>query len=320
MANAPPDAAIARFTDDIARLTSTQQAAQGRFAVAVSGGPDSMALLALALTALPGRVEAATFDHQLRSASGEEADMVAAWCAGVGIPHAILRPDTPITGNVQSAARTARYAALDRWRHERGIDWIMTAHHADDQAETLMMRLNRGSGVGGLAGVRARNGRVLRPVLHWRRAELADVVRTCALPYVTDPSNDDPRFDRVTMRRALGDAPWIDVPALSRSAHALQDAQEALEWAVAPLVDAHVRMGADGCVTLDRTDFPRELLRRIVLRMIALADPAAQNPRGDTIDQALVHLSAGRKCSIGALLLCGGPVWEIRAAPPRRAG
>src|ERR1043165_7361550 len=100
------------------------EAAGLRFGVAVSGGPDSMALLDLAHRCFAGRVEAATVDHGLRPESADEAAMVAQWCSGRGIPHAVLHPAAPLTGNVQQWARAQRYAALEGWRSERRIDWL----------------------------------------------------------------------------------------------------------------------------------------------------------------------------------------------------
>src|SRR3546814_5570008 len=85
--------------------------------------------------------------------------MVAGFCAREHIPHAILHPAAPISGSLQAAARAERYRLLEQWREAHALDHVVTAHHADDQLETMIMRLNRSSGVGGLAGVRARNGR-----------------------------------------------------------------------------------------------------------------------------------------------------------------
>lgn len=311
------DPDLARLREDMAVLVGDDVAGQG-YLVAVSGGPDSMALLALTAAAFP-RVEAATFDHQLRTESADEAAMVGDWCAQAGIAHAILRPEMPITGNIQSAARAARYRYLESHRAARKLDWIVTAHHADDQAETLLMRLNRSSGVGGMAGVRARNGAVLRPLLGWRRGELAAIVERLALPHVLDPSNGDARFDRVAMRQHLRDADWIDPRALARSAQALAQAEEALEWSVLQIARDHVRSSADGAMlVLDRTDLPREMLRRLLLHMITRIAPAAPPPRGETLDQALVQLFVGKKAMIGDLLLKGGRSWSICAAPPRK--
>jgi len=124
-------------------------------AVAVSGGPDSLALMLLA-HAVPGlTVTALTVDHGLRPEAAEEARFVAALAAARGIAHHILPVRVEDCGQgVQAAARAARYAALGGWCASAGVGLLATAHHADDQAETLLMRLARGAGVGGLAGIR----------------------------------------------------------------------------------------------------------------------------------------------------------------------
>ncbi|QGP78956.1 tRNA lysidine(34) synthetase TilS [Sphingobium sp. CAP-1] len=303
-----------------ARLIAATRALVGdestaRFGVAVSGGPDSMALLFLAARAFPGRVAAVTVDHQLRAASADEAAMVARWCAAQGVDHATLTPDAPVEGNVQAWARALRYRMIEPWRVRQGIDWIMTAHHADDQLETLLMRLNRGSGVGGLAGVRAKAGPVIRPLLGERRATLAALALAEGLPHVHDPSNADPRFDRAALRMALADAPWLDPQAAARSAAALAEAEAALDWSVDALVQAHVRADGPGW-RLTRTDLPREYLRRLLLHMLALA--GAPSPRGDSLDRALAQAAAGRRTSLGDWLLKGGAVWTLLPAPPRR--
>jgi len=286
-----------------------------RFGVAVSGGPDSMALLDLAARVFPGRVEAATVDHGLRPASASEAEMVAEWCRQQGVPHQVLHPAEPLTGNVQQWARTQRYIALDEWRGRRGIDWIFTAHHADDQLETMLMRLNRGAGVNGLAGIRARQGRVLRPLLVARRVTLLEYAQSRRLPFVSDPSNSDPRFDRAVIRQHLAAVDWIDSQAAVRSAAALAECEEALDWSVDALEARHVRTEGAGWV-LTRTDLPRELLRRLLLRMLAKAGTEA--PRGDTLDRAIAAAAEGKQVSIGTALLKGGAKWTVRSAPPRR--
>lgn len=286
-----------------------------RFGVAVSGGPDSMALVLLAARAFPGRVAAVTVDHQLRAASADEAAMVADWCAGQAISHAILTPDAPVEGNVQAWARAMRYRVIERWRAGRGIDWIMTGHHADDQLETMLMRLNRGSGVAGLAGVRGRSGRVIRPLLGMRKADLQAFAEAEGLPHVHDPSNADPRFDRAAMRTALAGVDWLDPQAAVRSAAALAEAEAAIAWSVADLAQVHVRADGAGW-RLERTDLPREYLRRLVLHMLGRAD--APVPRGDSLDFALMEAAAGRQASLGGWLLKGGAHWTLMPAPPRR--
>lgn len=302
-----------RFHADLARLIPLP----ARIGIAVSGGPDSMALLWLAHNALPGAVEAATVDHGLRAEAADEAAMVATWCADNGIPHAILRPAQPITGNIQSAARSARYALLEQWRAERGLAAILTAHHADDQLETLLMRLNRGSGVSGLAGVRARSGSIVRPLLGWRKAELIALAQEQRLPFADDPSNADPRFDRAALRRHLTTADWLDPIAAARSAAALSEAEEALAWLVTRIAADHIVTDTKR-IALRQTAFPREIQRRLLLHMLTLADPQGKTPRGEALDAALVRLNAGEKTMLGDWTLQGGESWSLGAAPTRK--
>ncbi|MBB5684030.1 tRNA lysidine(34) synthetase TilS [Sphingobium boeckii] len=304
---------IERFRSPLAWI----DAATARIGVAVSGGPDSLALLMLAHGAWPGRVHAATVDHGLRPEAAHEAAFVAGLCAAQGIAHSTLSPTCPITGSVQQAARRARYALLEEWRTTHGLMCIMTAHHADDQAETLLMRLNRGAGVGGLAGIRAENGHVIRPLLAWRREDLAAIVSNCGLHHVNDPSNADSRFDRVRMRTALRTAEWIDIPALARSAAHLADAEAALSWAADRLESEHI-IEEEQRLVFDPASLPEELVRRLLLRAIARLDPSAE-PSGPELDRALAALRSGRKTSLGALVLSGGKRWRIAPAPPRRA-
>src|SRR3982751_3009212 len=149
----PDPALLARFHSDLDEWIPVGR----RIGIAVSGGPDSLALLLVAAAARPGRIEAATVDHGLRADSGLEAEMVGRVCRDIGVPHAILTidwADNPETA-IQERAREERYRALGEWVSKQGLDALSTAHHADDQAETLVMRLNRGSGVRGLACMRA---------------------------------------------------------------------------------------------------------------------------------------------------------------------
>lgn len=311
-----PQPVLSRFIADLERLLGRDRVPVDRFGIAVSGGPDSMALLALAQAALPAQVEAATVDHGLRRESAAEAEMVARWCQEQGIAHAILHPPSPITGNLQSAARAERYRLLWQWCEERKLDWLLTAHHADDQLETVLMRLNRGSGVSGLAGIRGRSGRLVRPLLFWTRAELAEVAAQAGCPTVRDPSNRDARYDRAALRLQLSQTDWLDSISASRSAAALNEAEIALEWIVSDLEQQYINYNGEE-IRLSRIDFPREIQRRLLLRMLARLDPDL-TPRGDAIDQALVQLALGKKYTIGMLLLCGGGNWTVKPAPPRQ--
>ena len=157
---------------------------------------------------------------------------------------------------------------------------------------------------------------MLRPLLSARRAELLHHVGSAGLPFVNDPSNVDPRFDRASIRRDLKGVSWLDAQAAVRSAGALAECSEALEWVVDDLAQAHICKEGDGWV-LTRTDFPRELLRRLLLHIIAEAQPDI-SVRGDVVDRAIVAASGGEQMSLGSLLIKGGAMWRISPARPRR--
>lgn len=308
-------AAIERFAADLAATVRFSNDA--RLGLAVSGGPDSLALLRLAHAALPDRVAAATVDHRLRPEAADEAAHVAAICATLGVPHATLTVDKAITGNIQSGAREARYTLLRQWCAERRIGHLATAHHRDDQAETLLMRLLRGSGVGGLAAMRparplGREVMLIRPLLGWSRAELAAIA--APLAPVDDPSNHDVQYDRVRLRSALADTEWLDPAVLARSAAALAEADEALDWTTEML--GAMRVAADGG-SVDTTGLPPELVRRLLTLTLARFAPGFA-PRGEAISRAIVLLTAGRRAMLGDVIIDPGPIWRLSNAPPRR--
>lgn len=307
---------ISRFNADLAHLRTDA----GTLGLAVSGGPDSLALLLLAHAAMPGQIAAATVDHGLRPANADEAAMVAALCARLGVRHATL-PVTLGQGNVQAEARAARYAALAEWMATEGVTALATGHHADDQAETLLLRLNRGSGVAGLSGVRAR-GQVpgtrlplLRPLLGWRRAELAEIVSTAKVIAAEDPSNTDDRFDRARLRKVLAAADWLDVPALAASAGHLADADAALDWAAAREWQEGVTRAPMGLVY--RPQAPRAVALRVVTRIVTELDGTA--PRGSAIARVFDTLVSRQPASIGGLVARPMPDgWSFSKAPARK--
>lgn len=306
------------FVDSACRLTGGNPAMAGSpcIGLAVSGGPDSLALLLLAHAAFPKAIMAATVDHGLRPEAADEAAFVAELCAERGIAHSILRPEAPITGNIQSAAREARYQLLQYWADTNNLNWIATAHHADDQLETLLMRIARGSGIAGLSGIRERNGRIIRPLLELTKAQLLKICLEAGVVPCEDPSNANEDFDRVQVRNWLQSAPpLMSATRIARTVAALRQSHEALEWMAAKLEPERLVATEQGA-TLDPSGLPIELVRRLLIRALQSQDSGIA-PRGDTIDRALETLQSGGKMTIGDLLCSGGSLWRIQPAPPR---
>ena len=316
--------AIERFRHDLDSLV----APDATVGIAVSGGPDSVALLLLAAEARPQQVEAVTVDHALRPESRAEAETVAQVCAELGVPHTILtaawdeKPETAI----QERARAMRYRLLAEWARKRKVAALLTAHHLDDQAETFLMRLARGAGVKGLAGMRRLSRGpggslvVLRPLLGWRHSELEAVCAAAGIEPIHDPSNDDEQYERVRVRKVLAASDWLIPAAVAQSAAHLAEADGALHWAT-DIEWARAVTALDGGIVYKPTDAPREIRRRIVRRAIlALAsEGGGAEPRGRELDQLLAALRSGRRATLRGVLCAGGREWRFTKAPARRA-
>lgn len=233
-------------------------------AVAVSGGADSMALALLShawARQRGGAITALTVDHGLRREAAAEARQVHIWLSGRGIRHQTLRwhgakPDN----GIQAAARQARYDLLGRWCRGRSILHLLTAHHCDDQAETLLLRLEHGSGIEGLAGipaVRALPGvRLLRPLLEQSRTGLIATLDAHGQPWLEDPSNQEDRFARVRVRRLLahgdgGAGAMGGTAPLLKLASEAADARRQLRGALADLAARTVRLHPAGFCQFD---------------------------------------------------------------------
>lgn len=329
----PGPAIVERFANRLRDLLGDDFVTTGRLGLAVSGGPDSLALALLASAAMPGRVSAATVDHGLQPQSAAWCEQVASLCASLGVPHRTLTvdwgEDTP-TANRQALARNARYSRLDSWLAEEGLCHLATAHHLDDQAETMMMRLDRGAGVGGLAGVRARRllktsggddrFECVRPLLSFRRAELEAIVADAGLTPINDPANLDPAHDRTRARAFLNASPdFPDRVRLAKSAAYLNEADCALDWAARQLAEARVAFG-EGAYEFDVSDVPPELRRRMVINIIRAAGPDhSAEPRGDVLVRAIHRAEAGEAAAIANVIIRPkGDVWRFERAPPRR--
>ena len=318
--DSPPDPQlVARFGTDLAALFPA--AGEGaQLGLAVSGGPDSMAMLLLAHAAFPGQIAAASVDHGLRAESASECSLVAGICESLGIPHVTLTVKLA-SGNLQGEARKARYAALANWAAEQGLHAVLTAHHADDQAETVVMRLNRGSGIDGLAGVRARatmlgtNAALLRPLLEWRKMELEALVAAAGIEPARDPSNTDERFDRTRIRTALDNADWFNVSGAATSAANLADAAEALAWLVE--IEQREKVLMDDRSAAYQSDAPFAVQLQVVARMVA---QLADTPRQGALARLMRAIGKGDQVNIaGALIKRTADGWNVASEPARRA-
>ncbi len=264
----------------------------------------------------------ATVDHGLRPESTDEAAAVAAMCASLGLAHTILTLNMAPGSGVQERAREGRYAALGDWAFATGLAALVTAHHADDQAETLVMRLNRGAGVRGLAAMRRVSlvpGRpqcpLLRPLLGWRQAELDAVLTGSGLNPVLDPSNHDTRFERARIRTDLAAASWLNIGALAESASHLAEADTAIEWAAAREFGSATRSGQT--LAWSPGDAPRVVVLRVLEHIVAEFGCAA--PRGSALARWYDQLAIGRIATLANIRGDGRKsVWLFAKAPPRR--
>lgn len=229
-------------------------------AVAVSGGPDSLALALLAkhwTDRRRGSLTALTVDHGLRPESAAEARLVGRWLKARGISHRILRWQAPKPkARLQAEARKARYELLTAWCRARGVLHLLLGHQRDDQAETLLMRLERGSGPDGLAAMPAlaeRDGvRLLRPLLDVPRARLIASLDAEGQAYVDDPSNRNPAFGRVRVRAALAalEEQGFGAELIASMARRMGSVRQAAEAERARLLARAVRLEADGYALL----------------------------------------------------------------------
>jgi tRNA(Ile)-lysidine synthase len=291
-----------------------------RAALAVSGGPDSMSLMHLAsrwievIGRSPSSAAVLTVDHALRPESQQEARFVAAEAASLGFSHAILHwtGEKPESG-IQAAARRARYGLLTDYCRTQDLSCLVTAHTEDDQAETFLMRLRRGSGLDGLAAMAVVSERggvpLLRPLLGFSKARLVAYLRSQKLRYISDPSNENMAFERVRLRHAMKACARAGIarPALARAASRLGRAREALTSTAAGFLENEFRVTnlGQGQIGLDALHgLPAEIALRVLSQVLALVGGKEDAPRMAKVERVLGDLRAGkREAALGSCLL-----------------
>lgn len=305
--------------------------------LAVSGGPDSMALMVLAARWRRGlrkgpRLVVVTIDHGLRRASRHETAGVKRLAAGFGLSHhtKIWRGDKPSTG-IPAAARAARYRLLGEAARAEKATHIVTAHTLDDQAETVLMRLARGSGLTGLGAMSPQSPLgehiLARPLLAVPKARLIATLRAAKIPFATDPTNADPAYLRPRLRALLPAlaAEGLDSRGLARLAARMKRADAAIEHMTSRAEEtlAASRLHAD---TIDAAGFlalPEEIRIRLMDRLIRRV---AQEGQADLRQIEALHdaisaagpTAAMRRTLAGALIGLAKGRLTVTAAPPRR--
>jgi tRNA(Ile)-lysidine synthase len=282
-------------------------------AVAVSGGPDSLALALLAqgwAGARGGRVTAFVVDHRLRPESAAEAVRVTGWLKDRGMAARLLvwEGPKPATG-IQAAARHARYRLLTEACQDAGILHLLLGHQGGDQAETVAMRAASGSGPGGLAGMPAiaelSGLRVLRPLLGVPRSRLVATLRAAGQPWIDDPSNASPRFQRAILRQD----PAFDVAGLRREAAFQAVARAERERAAAAFLAAHARPHPLGFVRLEHAAWaalPPEAGEDLLRRLLATVGGHAYPPSIPAVRRLAARLTevlAGCRLTLGGCVV-----------------
>lgn len=305
----------------------------GPLGVAVSGGSDSLALLYLLNDwAGPRNVplHVVTVDHGLRPDAAGEAAFVADVAAQLGLPHKVLRwTGWDGQGNLPDRARRARYALMADWASEAGIGHVAVGHTADDQAETLLMRLARGAGAEGLAAMSPRRLHsgvtFLRPLLSLRRADLRALLTDRGQRWIDDPTNDDLRYDRPRIRQAMPDlaALGLTVEALTTTAANLRAATDTIARYAVQEARAHLRFEA-GDILIPAGEFeamPPEIARRILSAGLRWMSGADYPPRRDALDRLLFGIRKGEGLPLsGCMVLVAGGMIRVTREPAAVAG
>jgi tRNA(Ile)-lysidine synthase len=310
-----------------------------RVLLAVSGGPDSTALLLLAARWRGGRTApdlvAATVDHGLRREAKKEAAAVAKLTKKLGVAHRTLKWSgrKPASG-IQEAARAARYDLLLGLARKIGADAVVTAHTRDDQAETVLHRLARGSGLSGLAGIRRKSERdgvaLLRPLLDLPKTRLVATLRAAKIPFAEDPANRDPRYLRTRMRALAPQlaAEGLDAGRLAGVARRLGRADAAIEAAVCEAKGRLWRGWSNGGpIEFDAAGLfalPAEVGIRLLGGAVRAAgdsgriDLAKLEALYDELAAAAAANQRTKRSLGGALAALEGRWVAVRRAPPRR--
>ena len=276
----------------------------GKIACAVSGGIDSLALVYL-LSQIR-EVTGLIIDHGLRQESASEAKMTAGILRGLGIENVILRKENTIKANLQEEARKLRYELLIGYCCEHEIKYLATAHHAEDNAETFLLRLSRGSGLDGLSAIseisQMDGVTLIRPVLRYTKSELKKVLLENKINWVEDPTNKTDKYKRNKLRQAL--AQMEDAELVTRR---INDAAENLSR-VRDYLEIETEKTFWTCYSGDELDVDEfeklheEIAYRLLVKIILQMSGAEKKPRFEKLKRLKNDIVNGKPCSLHGLI------------------
>jgi tRNA(Ile)-lysidine synthase len=301
-----------------------------RIAVATSGGPDSLALALLShqwAKSHGGEAIALTVDHRLREGSSAEAHQVGIWLKRRGMEHHTLpwerteEKDAPRTA-IQARARKARYRLLSQWCADHGVKHLLTAHHMQDQVETFMIRLAKGSGLKGLTSIQGvvstDFGRILRPFLTLDPSRLKATLDQFNQPFISDPSNENTTFTRVRWRQLL---PLLALEGLTtqplrQTLDRLTHAQRLVDQYTSTLLQQHALLSLHGYATLKKEALQEspEAFEEMLKRILATIGTRAYPVQRKALHRAIEMMISGNSLTLGGCQILRKPEgwWIVR--------
>ncbi|MDP5085837.1 MAG: tRNA lysidine(34) synthetase TilS [Yoonia sp.] len=305
-----PAATSARFRAALAQHADTF--AKHPIGLSVSGGGDSIALMHLAVKALgPQAFRAITINHGLRPEAVDEIALVAKQAQALGVPHTVVQWTWDGTGNLQAAARNGRWAAIREWAFAYNIRSVWLGHTEDDQLETVLMRLARGSGIDGLMAMAQVTQRdeltLMRPLLGIARSDLRTWLKAERIAWADDPSNDDPRFDRVRARQMFGKLEELGLTRkrLLQTVDHMQAAHMSLQIAARQFARAHVQQDAGDLIfsqpalDLEKEDAPR----RVMAAAFGWVGSKTYRPRFEQLLEVVGKARKGLTVTLGGCIM-----------------
>ena len=289
---------------------------KGDIGVGVSGGGDSLALMLLSAEWAQNNnrtLKAVTIDHGLRSGSSLECDHVKRISDGLSIEHTTLKWLMEPIGNLQNAARNARHELLLEWTKKQKLSVVLLGHTLDDNAETIVIKLIRGSGIDGLAGIEKNikiNGlNIFRPLINTPREDLRSYLRVKKITWIDEPSNFDERFERIKVRNFLPSLSGVGLTPkkLVKLASHMRRAKEALNWQVSNFARQHVQQTIWGDLEINLNEFvkiPKEHQFRLLSSGLRWISGKVYKPRFQSLERLLNAITSRKLGKSMSLMGC----------------